>query len=183
MHALIIFAVALAVRLLHIWQIRPSPFFDILLGDAHGYDQWAQRLAAGDWVGSEVFYQAPLYPYFLGLIYKVFGRDLLVVRIIQALIGSASCALLGMAGARFFSKPVGLIAGLALALWAPAIFFDGLLQKSVLDVFFVCLALWLIARLVYPPKGGHHRVTVVRWCPVLAGLTGSHWAQPWARWR
>jgi hypothetical protein len=34
-----------------------------------------------------------------------------------------------------------------LALYAPAIFFDGLLQKSVLDVFFVCLALWLIAEL------------------------------------
>jgi tetratricopeptide (TPR) repeat protein len=35
---------------------------------------------------------------------------------------------------------------LLLALYAPAIFFDGLLQKSVLDVFFVCLALWLIAK-------------------------------------
>ena len=154
MPALIIFAVALAVRLVHIWQIRPSPFFDILLGDAHGYDQWAQRLAGGDWIGSDVFYQAPLYPYFLGGIYAIFGRDLLVVRIIQALIGSASCALLGLAGARFFSppsprlrrpsKPVGWIAGLALALWAPAIFFDGLLQKSVLDVFFVCAGLYLI---------------------------------------
>jgi tetratricopeptide (TPR) repeat protein len=33
-----------------------------------------------------------------------------------------------------------------LALYAPAIFFDGRLQKSVLDVFFVCLALWLISR-------------------------------------
>ena len=32
-----------------------------------------------------------------------------------------------------------------LALYAPAIFFDGLLQKSMLDVFFVCLALYLIA--------------------------------------
>ena len=158
MHAIIIFAVALAVRLLHIWQIKASLFFDILLGDANGYDQWAERLAAGDWVGSEVFYQAPLYPYFLGVIYAIFGHDLLAVRIIQALVGSASCALLGLAGARFFSKPVGMIAGLALALWAPAIFFDGLLQKSVLDVFFVCLALWLIARLVYPPEGGHHRV-------------------------
>jgi hypothetical protein len=37
------------------------------------------------------------------------------------------------------------VAGLMLALYAPAIFFDGLLQKSVLDVFFVCLALWLLA--------------------------------------
>src|SRR5688500_2090393 len=145
---LMIFGIALAVRLIQIRQIRPSPFFDVLLGDANGYDQWAQRLAGGDWIGSQVFYQAPLYPYFLGVLYSVFGRDLLVVRIVQAVIGSASCVLLGMAGARFFSQRVGLIAGLALALWAPAIFFDGLLQKSVLDMFFVCLALYLVARLV-----------------------------------
>src|SRR3954468_3720270 len=119
MYALVIFIVAFAVRLLHIWQIKPTPFFDVLLGDARGYDLWAQRLAAGDWIGTDVFYQAPLYPYFLGIVYATAGRDLLIVRIIQALIGSASCVLLGLAGARLFSKRVGLVAGLALALWAP----------------------------------------------------------------
>src|SRR5215212_4799946 len=126
MYALIIFVVALIVRLVHVWQLQSSPFFDTLLGDANGYDQWAQRLAAGDWIGTDVFYQAPLYPYFLGAVYAIFGRDLLVVRIIQALIGSASCVLLGLAAARLVSKRVGLIAGLSLALWAPAIFFDSL---------------------------------------------------------
>ncbi len=144
----LIFAVALAVRLLHLWQIQPSPFFEVLLGDAQGYDEWAWRLAAGDWVGPEVFYQAPLYPYFVGVVYAVFGRDLLVLRVIQALIGSASCGLLGMAGGRLFSRPVGAIAGFALALYAPAIFFDGLIQKSVLDMFFVCVGLWLVSRLM-----------------------------------
>jgi len=171
MHALLIFGVALGVRLLHLWQIRPSPFFDVLFGDARAYDLWAQDIAGGDWIGSNVFYQAPLYPYFLGGIYAIFGHDLLAVRIIQAVIGSASCALLGLAGARFFGKRVGVIAGLALALWAPAIFFDGLLQKSVLDVFFVCLALWLIARLVYPPDGGHHAAGA----PVVSGSSRMHW--------
>ncbi|MEY4636918.1 MAG: hypothetical protein RJA55_2716 [Acidobacteriota bacterium] len=144
----LIFIAALAVRLLHLWQIKPSPFFDVLLGDANGYDAWAQRLAAGDWVGSEVFYQAPLYPYFVGGVYAVFGRDLLILRVCQAVIGAASCALLGMTGARLFSKPVGAIAGFGLALYAPAIFFDGLIQKSVLDMFFVCLGLWLISRIL-----------------------------------
>ncbi len=147
----LIFAVALAVRLLHVSQIRLSPFFDVLLGDANGYDQWARRLSAGDWVGTEVFYQAPLYPYFVGVVYAVFGRDLLILRVIQALIGSASCMLLGMAGTRFFSKRVGTLAGFALALYAPAIFFDGLLQKSVLDMFFVCLGLWLVAKVTTGP--------------------------------
>ncbi len=154
MYALLIFAIALAVRLIHVWQMRSSPFFDVLMGDANGYDQWAQRLAAGDWIGSDVFYQAPLYPYFLGAIYALFGRDLLVVRIIQAIIGSASCVLLGMAAARFFSNRAGVITGLALALWAPAIFFDALLQKSVLDVFFICLGLLLIAAIAQIPDPG-----------------------------
>jgi tetratricopeptide (TPR) repeat protein len=144
--ALAVFGVALLVRLVHVWQLRRSPFFSLLMGDSRGYDEWAQRIAGGEWLGHEVFYQAPLYPYLLGVIYAVAGRHLLLVRIVQALIGSGSCALLALAAARLFSRRAGVVAGLMLALYAPAIFFDGLLQKSVLDVFFVCLALWLLSR-------------------------------------
>jgi tetratricopeptide (TPR) repeat protein len=161
--ALAIFGVALLVRLVHVWQIRRSPFFSVLMGDSHGYDEWAQRIAAGDWVGHEVFYQAPLYPYLLGVIYAIAGRHLLLVRIVQALIGSASCALLALAAVRLFShrgpepgRRAGIAAGLMLALYAPAIFFDGLLQKSVLDVFFVCLALWLISRTEETAENAKH---------------------------
>ena len=148
-YALAIFGVALFVRLVHVWQIRQSPFFSLLMGDSRGYDEWARRIAGGEWLGHDVFYQAPLYPYLLGVIYTIAGPQLLVVRVVQALIGSASCALLALAAARLFpqsGRKAGIAAGLILALYAPAIFFDGLLQKSVLDVFFVCLALWLISR-------------------------------------
>jgi tetratricopeptide (TPR) repeat protein len=175
-----IFFVALAVRLVHIWQLRGTPFFDTLLGDANGYDKWAQRLAAGDWIGSDVFYQAPLYPYFLGVVYAIFGRDLLIVRVIQAAIGSASCVLLGLAAARLFSTRVGLVAGLALALWAPAIFFDSLLQKSVLDMFLICLSLWLISEQIvtrgrgsFPPNG-HDRKHLAK---ASDTTNGGRWAE------
>jgi tetratricopeptide (TPR) repeat protein len=146
-----VFATALLIRLIHVWQLRRSPFFDVLIGDAHGYDEWARRIAGGDWIGREVFYQAPLYPYFLGAIFATFGHSLVAVRIIQAIIGSASCALLVLAGRRFFSPRAGQIAGFALAIYAPAIFFDALVQKSVLDLFFISLALWLLSRLVDRP--------------------------------
>jgi tetratricopeptide (TPR) repeat protein len=143
-----IFLLAFALRALHVWQIRRSPFFDVLLGDAHGYDEWARRIASGDWIGRDVFYQAPLYPYFLGSIYTLIGHHLLSVRLIQAAIGSVSCLLLALAGERLFSPRVGLVAGIGLAIYAPAIFFDGLLQKSVLDLFFLTLSLWLISLLL-----------------------------------
>jgi tetratricopeptide (TPR) repeat protein len=143
-----VFALAFAVRFAHLWQIRSSPFFDTLLGDARGYDSWARQIAAGDWIGQGVFYQAPLYPYFLAVIYAIAGRDLFLVRVCQAIVGAAGCALLALAGRRVHSEKVGLIAGLGLAIYAPAIFFDGVLQKSVLDLVFVSLVLWVFAGIV-----------------------------------
>src|SRR5581483_11659697 len=91
---IVVFAAALLVRLVHVWQLRPSPFSSILMGDARGYDEWAQRIAHGDWIGTDVFYQAPLYPYFLAVLYTLFGRHLLLVRIVQAFVGASSCVLL-----------------------------------------------------------------------------------------
>lgn len=139
-----IFGLALAVRLLHVWQIRSAPFFATLLGDSKAYDAWALRIAAGNWLGSEVFYQAPLYPYFLGVLYALIGRDLLLVRVVQAILGSAGCVVLALAGAQWFSRPVGIAAGMGLALYGPVIFADALVQKSVLDVLLMSTTLWLV---------------------------------------
>jgi tetratricopeptide (TPR) repeat protein len=149
-----IVAAALTVRLVHLWQMRATPYFTVLMGDARGYDQWAARLAAGDWVGTDVFYQAPLYPYFLGVVYAVFGHDLTAARLVQAVVGSLSALLVAVAAARLFSPRAGLIAGLMLAAYAPAVFFDGLIQKSVLDVAFVSTAVAALAGLL---TGGHDR--------------------------
>jgi tetratricopeptide (TPR) repeat protein len=155
--AALVFGVALGVRVIHIWQLRRAPFFDLLLGDSQSYDDWAQRIVAGDWIGHDVFYQAPLYPYFLAIVYAVFGHSLVAVRLVQACIGSGACVLIGVAAARFFrfdelrGRAVGLIAGLALAFYAPAIFFDALLQKTVLDVFLVCVGLVVIAHVTERP--------------------------------
>lgn len=128
---------ALAMRAVYLYQLRSSPLSELLMGDAKAYNDWALRLAAGDWVGSEIFYQAPLYPYFLGVIHKLFGPGLLPVRIVQALMGAAACVMLARAGRSFFSPAAGWAAGLLLAVYPTAIFFDGLIQKSVLDTFLI----------------------------------------------
>jgi tetratricopeptide (TPR) repeat protein len=143
-----IFLISLAIRLVHLFQVRRAPFFTLLMGDAQSYHTWAQQIAAGDWIGSDVFYQAPLYPYFLGLVYALLGEAPMVVRLCQAAIGSLACVWLAFAAWHLFSRPAGLAAGLMLAFYPPAIFFDGLIQKSVLDGFLLCLALALLSRLI-----------------------------------
>ena len=39
--------------------------------DEASYDDWAVEIAGGEWRGEEVFFQEPLYPYFLGVIYSL----------------------------------------------------------------------------------------------------------------
>jgi tetratricopeptide (TPR) repeat protein len=136
--ALLTFAVALALRVVHLLQIRDASFFGVLMGDARAYDAWAQRIASGEWIGRDVFYQAPLYPYFLGVLFRLFGHHLFVVRVCQGVIGAAACSLLGIATARLFGRRAGLVSGLILAVYPPAIFFDALIQKTTLDGFFLC---------------------------------------------
>lgn len=142
---LALFALALAVRALHFAAMRDSVLFELLLGDAGPYDLWAQRIAAGDWLGSEVFYQTPLYPYLVGALYGIGGHDPWLVRCLQALFGALSCVCLARAGAGFFGERAGFCAGLAIALYPPAVFFDGILQKASLDLLLTSALLWVMA--------------------------------------
>ena len=144
---LAIFGFALLLRALQLWQLSDSVAADLVLGDAHNYDARAREIAAGDWIGDEVFYQAPLYSYFLAVVYRFLGDAPLVVRLLQMVLGAASCVFVAQAGWRYFGKTVGIAAGLLLALYAPAIFFDSMLQKSSLDVFLVTALLWILSEI------------------------------------
>ena len=135
---------ALAVRLLYLAQARQVPFFEHLLVDSRRYAEWGREIAAGDWLGEGVFFQAPLYPYFLGLFFKLSGPELNRLYLGQMVLGAISCGLLFLAGRSFVSLGVGAAAGLLLAFYGPAVFFDGLVQKTVLATFLLVLLLWLM---------------------------------------
>ena len=89
-----IFGCAFLVRSLYLIEIDSIPLFYHLAGDARTYDEWGKNIAAGDWLGRGVFYQAPLYPYFLGLLQVVLGHNLWLIRLIQISLGAISCALI-----------------------------------------------------------------------------------------
>src|ERR1041384_1160404 len=140
----VIFAAAFSLRLLYLFQIQSIPLFYLLAGDGRTYDEWGQRIAAGDWLGSGVFYQAPLYPYFLGVLQFTFGHNIWAIRIVQVFLGSVSCVLIFLAGEKLFSRAAALTAGLLLAFYAPAIFFDVVIDKSVLDVLVLSTLVWVL---------------------------------------
>jgi predicted membrane-bound mannosyltransferase len=193
LQVLSLFVLALVIRILHFVQMRHSLVYEVLICDAWQYDQWAQRIASGEWLGTKVFYQTPLYPYSLAVIYAVFGHSVWAVRGVQAVLGSLACAFIARAGARFCSERVGWLAGLLLALYPPAIFFDGILQKASLDLLLVTSLLYALAvyqsrrrRLALAAAGGllglfilNRENAAVLFPILLAWIVWIHWEQSW----
>jgi hypothetical protein len=135
--AWIIVALALVLRGLHVFfTLRYNPLAADLQLDAAGYDRWANALAFGGDPGPTTLMQAPIYPWFLSLLYRVFGPNLLMVRSVQALVGTASCGLIMLCTRRFFrSTAAAILAGLFAALYAPLIFYEGLILPATIVVF------------------------------------------------
>ncbi|MDD5438734.1 MAG: tetratricopeptide repeat protein [Candidatus Omnitrophica bacterium] len=142
--ALIFCAIVLAaflIRLVYLSQIKASPFFvPTYRGlDDYLYDNWALEIARGDLAGKEVFYGLPLYPYFLGLVYFLFGHDVYTAKVIQFFLGAVTCGLVFIIGRRIFNRAVGVIAGLVMCFYAMAIYFEGFFVSSALSLFLNCL--------------------------------------------
>lgn len=158
----LIFFTALILRLLNIIEVSATkPFYKGLLIDAQAYDTWGQQIAGGNIIGKGVFYQDPLYPYFLGLIYSIFGHNLFAVLILQSIIGAVSTLLVFLIGSRLVNKHVGLIAALLWAFHPTIIFYEGLIMKEGLAVF---LILFMVYELTIANESQQYK----HWC--FAGI-------------
>ena len=164
---------AFLLRLIHILQLQHNdPAFLSPKMDALYHHQWASAIAAGHEFITEAFFRAPLYPYFLGLLYKLSGASMMFARIIQALVGGTICGFVYLlarqllrpqaASHRLQAGPksdphssfltprslaaVPLIAGFVMAAYPLAIWYDTELLLEGLLTFFVLLGFVLLLR-------------------------------------
>jgi 4-amino-4-deoxy-L-arabinose transferase-like glycosyltransferase len=144
--ALLVLLCALGLRLVVLLQFRElNPLFDHPVIDAWHYDNLAREfLRLGRWPEPGAFFQPPAYPFFLAAVYAVFGESYTWARLIQAVLGSCSCAFVYALGCHLHSRRTGLIAGLITAGYGPLIFFDLDLLAPVFIIFWSTLGLWLL---------------------------------------
>jgi tetratricopeptide (TPR) repeat protein len=167
--AALLWVAALGLRCLYIFQSDASPFFDFPLVDAKTYTDTAAHMAAqGEWGGGDKpFWQPPLYPYFLGLIYALSEPGYYIPRLVQAALGAFNCLLVYFVGRRVFSHSIGLAAGALAALYGPFIFFDAEFLPPALAL---CFDLLLLLALPWAVRGGHGRLLLTGFLFGLAAL-------------
>jgi Flp pilus assembly protein TadD len=141
------FLVALVVRLVYLAAFRGSPYFAVPIVDAQWHDIWAWSWARGTWtMDGRAFFRAPLYPFWLSLVYRAFGHDLVAARVVQAVVGAGTASALAGCGWRLGGKRAGLWAGAIASLYGPLIFFDGeLLISNLLLALMSWSAFFLLA--------------------------------------
>jgi 4-amino-4-deoxy-L-arabinose transferase-like glycosyltransferase len=161
--AAMVILIAFSLRALHvIFTSKFNPLAGDLTLDALIYDKWAKALVWGGDAGSTQMMQAPLFPWFVSLVYRFFGPSLTAVRFAQAILGTAACGLVTVAARRLFrSSLAGILAGLTAALYLPSIFFEGVLVPATLILFLNALLVFVLVPESGPPSSARR---------VLAGL-------------
>jgi tetratricopeptide (TPR) repeat protein len=166
---LAIVLIALALRLAYVIDISNSIYFQHPTLDSFWYDAKAQETLRGDALVSSGTFRMPLYVYFMAGIYAVFGRSLLAVAVIQAIIGALTCGLIYRIGRRLFGTGAGVVAGLGFALYGMAVYAVGEVLAVTLLLLLLMGGLYFILDAL--DGGGLGRSLAAGACLGLAFLT------------
>jgi tetratricopeptide (TPR) repeat protein len=160
---LAIFAMALALRIWNVADIGKE-FYANALSDASTYQVWASKLSNGLDYGEPVFQMGPLYPYFLAAALAL-GIDFYSVLFIQAFFGALVAVMIFFISRSLYNNKAGIISGIAAALYAPLIFYDGLLLSESLQIFLVTAAL-----LILTPNSKRNSMPAIAMAGFIIGL-------------
>lgn len=145
-----IFIINFAVRFIFILSMKNNPYSLITryTVDSIYYHNWALNIIQGDWIGHEVFFLGPFYAYFLAIIYKIFGTNIIVAQSIQAALSSFGAVFLYLIARRLTNNRNAVIASIIYIFSGILIFFTGALLYVEVNIFLSLLLSYLLITLI-----------------------------------
>lgn len=141
-----VFLAALAVRLLYLAESLDNPSFFTPIVDAGDYDLLARRLVESGELVPRLFWQPFFYPVYLAGVYLATGGSILAAKVLQAILGAATCCLVFLLGRRLLGFRGGLLAAAIAGLYGPLILFEGELVAAGWAAFWGVLLVLLFLR-------------------------------------
>ena len=129
----ILFGAALVLKLVFLATVRHSPFVAGLTNDEWHHWHEALEILSNGIIRPDVFYFAPLYPYFLAGLFALTGPNLTVVLVLNAVFGAMTVALsYALAVVMSGRRRSGLISALFVVLFAPFYLYEVLVLKTTM---------------------------------------------------
>jgi len=148
--ALSIFAVALSVRLVYLFQISDSLTFLTPTIDSETYHRAAHRFITEGARAETFFWQSFFYPFFLSRIYYFTGSSILLAKLFGAALGSVTCVLIYFLGYSVRGRTTGIIAAMIAAFYGPLVFFDAELLATGWAAFWSVVLILLLLKAAKP---------------------------------
>lgn len=139
-------AIAFLWRLGYFLEMYASPYGNNLTLDSLVYHEIALEVASGRWSGGTTFFQAPLYPWLLGTVYAVISPSQTAAKLLQVLLGVASCWLIYRVAEGVFDRAVAQVALAISAVYGMYLYFANELLVVTLIVFLDLLGIHLLLR-------------------------------------
>ncbi|MDO8602960.1 MAG: glycosyltransferase family 39 protein [Candidatus Omnitrophota bacterium] len=153
-----IFLAAISIRVLYVFQILQFPLTEYFIKsytfDQYTYNTSAIKIMSEGWIGSQVFAKEPLYPYFLAIIYKIFGYSHIPVYIIQTIFTSLGALFLCRIATILFNKLTGYITAFIFAFYSLSIYYDALLLRESFIASLGIFLLYIILKAEIKNKAG-----------------------------
>ena len=122
----------------------------LITGDAEGYWQLAQNIAAGHefslYEPPRRIHRMPGFPVVLSLSLISFGKSAFAARCLLAIVGTAACGAVYLLGRRLFDEKVGLLACAFTAISPVMVGFSVLLLSETLFALTLTLSVWCAAK-------------------------------------
>ncbi len=161
---MLILLAALALRLAYLREIVASPTFTYAVYDPQYNDYWARGLVTDDWTVPEgvndpeirttPYGRPPGYPFFLALVYRVFGLNYLAPRLVQMYLGLISAVLLFVLARGIFGAATALLAAVFFSCYWVFIYFEGVLTYPSVVVCLLLLIMIAISAWLRQPHAG-----------------------------
>lgn len=141
----LILSISLIIRLVYIKQISANPFFYNLFGDPMFFNREALSILNENFMGSQVFFRAPLYSYFVAGIYWLSNNSLWAVRITQVFLSTAAVLFTYIIAKKLFNFSIALVSMILVAFNGILIYFQGeILIPTLLTLLFLIFIYLLI---------------------------------------
>lgn len=141
-----LFLIALTVRIL--FTLLHQQIY--LISDMLGYNEAAMSLLEdGEFRVKGVISASrpPVYPYFLTMVYWIFGHSLLAVRIVQAFVGALTAVMVFQTGKLMFGRKTAALAGLIYAFYTASWALGDLLLTESLFTLLMIISVYYMIRI------------------------------------
>jgi tetratricopeptide (TPR) repeat protein len=157
----LLLAAFVATRLIYFKQIWDTPVLNLLILDSEYYFNWARALASGLGNPPGAFWLSPLYSHVLAALFAATGSQTVGLAVgFNVLLSTTALALVALTAREMFGPPTALVTALLAILYAPWLYYDGMILSASLILCLNAALLYVLARLFHP-RSEHSRDAAV----------------------